>query len=243
MSTSVSIIMTPWNRTALLANTLRSIQIQNYPALQIIVVEDNPGDASTESLCRENRIEYARRIRGQHNTWTNPAQLLNHGIRKATGDIIIFQNAECKYETRTGIADLIVPVEADPMLTAVPYVQALNPDGTFKEWYMHDQGYRAGWISYFCQAIRRDAVMAIQGFDETYRGYGYEDDDFELRLIKHGVKSRYMPHVLVSHQWHPQFVYNGGEHDREQIFFRNRNAIHAGTRPIVANLGTEWGKL
>lgn len=243
MTTSVSIIMTPWNRTNLLTRTIRSIEQQSYPNLQIIVIEDDPGDDSTELLCREHRVEYAKRIRRQRNVWTNPAPLLNHGIRKATGDIIIFQNAECMYETHTGIADLIAPIESDPMLTTVPYVQALNPDGTFKEWYMHSEGPRAGWISNFCQAVRRDIAVELRGFSEDYTQYGYEDDQWELRLIKRGIRPKYVPHVLVSHQWHPQFVYDGGERDREQMFFRDRDAINAGIKSIVANEGRDWGVL
>ena len=40
----VSIVMTPRDRTRLLMVTLESITRQNYPDLEIIIVEDRPSD-------------------------------------------------------------------------------------------------------------------------------------------------------------------------------------------------------
>lgn len=47
--------------------------------------------------------------------------------------------------------------------------------------------------------------MAVNGFDELFQGWGYEDSDLVIRLIHHGVtrkEGRFA--VPVLHLWHPQ---------------------------------------
>ncbi len=54
-------------------------------------------------------------------------------------------------------------------------------------------------------ATWRDDYLAINGFDEAYEGWGSEDNDFVLRLIRHGVyrkDGRFS--VPVLHLWHAQ---------------------------------------
>jgi GT2 family glycosyltransferase len=241
--TSVSIIMTPFNRTPLLRNTVDSIVRQKYPNLQVIVVEDRPSEASAQVLCEQNGFLYAARRRSQEG-WMNPAPLLNHAIKRATGDIVIFQNAECKYETLTGIADLVAPMIEDPTLSTSAIVQSLDEHGNFYGWYAHPRDQeRAGWFSYFCQAVRRDVVTKIQGFDEIFWGYGFEDDLFEYRLKKEGVKMRHVESVLVSHQFHPRYHYTGIEVGNESLCREVIAAVENGSQPNVANYGKPWGNL
>ena len=58
--------------------------------------------------------------------------------------------------------------------------------------------------------VWRDDFFAVNGFDESFCGWGYEDSDFAVRLIRHGVKikdGRFA--VPVLHLWHK-------ENDRSQ---------------------------
>jgi hypothetical protein len=234
--------MTPFRRTQLLTATLDTIFAQRYPNLQIVVVEDRPAEASTQLLCLRHNLSYACR-RGSGDSWENPAPLLNRGIQMATGDVLIFQNAECKHEGTNVIERLVAEVDADPMVSAVPLVQALNKNGKFESWLMHPTDTeRAGWISYFCQAVRREPVIAMRGFDEKYRGYAFEDDSFEFRLRKSGIRFKYCEDLLVSHQWHERYHYTGIEKFNEKIFFDDCKRIEAGGS-VVANQNVEWGQI
>ena len=52
--------------------------------------------------------------------------------------------------------------------------------------------------------VRLRRIIEINGFDEAYMDWGFEDDDFTRRL--HAAKSRpVLAHAtaLVFHQWHP----------------------------------------
>jgi glycosyltransferase involved in cell wall biosynthesis len=54
-------------------------------------------------------------------------------------------------------------------------------------------------------AIRRDDLLRVDGFDATFRGWGREDSDLVVRLIRSGVRckdGRFASAVL--HLWHPQ---------------------------------------
>ncbi|HEV2957915.1 MAG TPA: glycosyltransferase [Xanthobacteraceae bacterium] len=55
-------------------------------------------------------------------------------------------------------------------------------------------------------AIRREDLARVDGFDATFNGWGREDSDIMVRLIRAGVRrkdGRYATAVL--HLWHPDF--------------------------------------
>lgn len=59
-------------------------------------------------------------------------------------------------------------------------------------------------------ALWRDDFLAINGFDERYQGWGYEDSDLVIRLMRYGIQrknSRFS--IPVLHLWH-------AENDRSQ---------------------------
>ena len=54
-------------------------------------------------------------------------------------------------------------------------------------------------------AVWKSDLITINGFDESYTGWGYEDSDLVIRLIRSGVKhksGRFATTVL--HLWHPE---------------------------------------
>lgn len=53
--------------------------------------------------------------------------------------------------------------------------------------------------------VWKQDYVAINGFDETFSGWGHEDSDFAVRMIRHGIyqkDGRYA--VPVLHLWHPE---------------------------------------
>jgi predicted glycosyltransferase involved in capsule biosynthesis len=54
-------------------------------------------------------------------------------------------------------------------------------------------------------------LVAVNGFDESYQGWGHEDADLAVRLIRHGVHYKNGRFALtVLHLWH-------AENDRSQL--------------------------
>ncbi len=241
---TVSIVLPLWNRAALLARTLDSIfQQRDLPPLQVIVVEDRPANPTGASVCQRYPVEYYARHKGTG--YNNVSTIYNCGIKKATGDILMMQSAECKYETLTGIHDLVQAIEGDEFSSSVPIVQALDQRGNFDEWYCHPTGGgRPGWTGFFVHAVHRSQIMRIGGYDEIFRGYGYDDDLLLFRMKHNGIVPRFIENVLVSHQYHPRYAGAAAE----DAFNRNawqekQNAVITGRELNIANLGKEWGIL
>jgi GT2 family glycosyltransferase len=54
-------------------------------------------------------------------------------------------------------------------------------------------------------AVWRTDLVAVNGFDESYQGWGHEDADLAVRLIRHGVHYKNGRFALtVLHLWHAE---------------------------------------
>lgn len=56
-------------------------------------------------------------------------------------------------------------------------------------------------LSGFCMAIRRQTFEDLGGFDEEFKGGGFEDQDFCLRAYQAGWKVVINPRVYIHHFW------------------------------------------
>jgi predicted glycosyltransferase involved in capsule biosynthesis len=75
--------------------------------------------------------------------------------------------------------------------------------------------------------------LKINGFDENYVGWGFEDSDLAIRLFRSGIKimnGRYATNVL--HLWHPEF-------SREAIDKNKELLSQAWSRPLRAEAGVQ----
>jgi GT2 family glycosyltransferase len=250
MASKISVVMTAYKRSKLLANTLESIKMQTRQPDQIVVVEDGFDGGATQGVCIAAKneglpVEYYCRSNRPNLEYSNASVPKNISIRKAIGDILIIQCAEVKYTGPNDIANLIRPVEECGAVSSFAYCQALDELGGFQEWYAGPERC-AGWFLDFCQCVRREHVEAIRGFDEGYIGYGYEDDDFAFRLQQTGVQYRWAPEVVVQHQYHPIYNKNTGLSERGKFRLEHmKRAVNEAKKRewLVANKNFEWGSL
>lgn len=55
-------------------------------------------------------------------------------------------------------------------------------------------------------AVWREDFIEVNGFDENYMGWGYEDSDLVVRLLRHGIRRKSSKHAAtVLHLWHREF--------------------------------------
>jgi glycosyltransferase involved in cell wall biosynthesis len=234
----VSIVMTTYNRPTLLGFTLLSILHQKFQDYEIVVVDDGD-DELTSKICNAYEldgypIKCLKLDRPKSETYRNQARPLNVGLRRATGDIVILQNAECAHIDPETIAKLTTKVTETNAVFA--RVTALEPNGAQGILYC---GVGNARPYFFCGAIKRAWFEKLRGFDEDFIGYGYEDDDFASRLNKEGVTWEFTD-VEVHHQWHPL----AGRLDMDsRLYEQKMAALNAGTLGTVRNLDREWGML
>jgi glycosyltransferase involved in cell wall biosynthesis len=72
-------------------------------------------------------------------------------------------------------------------------------------------------------SIPRNALEAINGFDEEYEGYGREDTDVEIRLQNLGYKIKSMKGLAIQfHVWHPRREFTPQNDERLELLKRSR---------------------
>ena len=105
MSGLVSIILINFNGLADLPGCLRSVKSQDYRDIELIMIDNDSSDGSTEILREfaddpESRERFAgdspRLIANESNTGFSPA--LNQGIRESTGDLVMPLNTDIVLE-------------------------------------------------------------------------------------------------------------------------------------------------
>lgn len=228
----VSIVMTAYRRPDLLKNTLDSIFSQHYEDKEVIVVEDGH-DGETEPLCQQYPVKYLCRRHRPLLPFSNPAIPCNMGIKAATGEILLLQNAECQHVTPDLIQKLTDRVTADT--AQFPRVESLDAEGKHERWFTHENPGLAQRRFFFCGAILRETIISIGGYDEDYLTAAFDDNDLSDRLQAMGIEEVVNPDLLVYHQWHERPGWSAAENGR--VFESKQGANFT----IIRNQGREWG--
>jgi hypothetical protein len=185
-------------------------------------------------ICRRNRPNVG---------FSNPAIPKNIAIRAAQSPITLLQCAEVRYTKPTDLQNIIQPVEDDENIACFGPCEALDENGNHKIWYGDPELWN---YNDFCMAMRLDRVIKIGGFDENFRGYGYEDNDFNWRLEGYLTRYRWAKNVITQHQFHvghpspgsidPENEKWNQEYGSQQIYdYRDHK------RGLESNAGKKWG--
>lgn len=82
-------------------------------------------------------------------------------------------------------------------------------------------------------AVAREDFVAVNGFDESYTGWGFEDSDFASRLIDYGVRRKEaFNRAVVFHLYHSLHDKRESESKNRALFIQSLE-----NRPIRARLG------
>ena len=148
-------------------------------------------------------------LRREH---AGPASARNLGVSIATGDYIVFLDDDC-IPSQDYLRDLRRELAARPELDAIGGdVEALEPDGLVTSFFVqfgkidHQRVEPYGWQLVTANAIfRREAFLAVGGFDARYREAAGEDWDLCRRLAANGALIDRMHGATVYHD-HPRTV-------------------------------------
>ncbi|QNN45689.1 glycosyltransferase [Thermomonas brevis] len=186
-------VIIPTYRDGIRAVTaVKAILQQRLPAgdhLEIVVVDDGSGDDTVTLVSNLQRPD-VRTISLRENQGRAAAR--NAGASAARGDFIIFMDCDCIPGHPQFVARHLALLKKG-MIACVGHVS--GPDEQFWSRYQYkaslrrEHQHRTGsTFSGSSQnlAIRRDAFMAVGGFDTAYRKYGFEDRDLLIRLRQRG---------------------------------------------------------
>jgi glycosyltransferase involved in cell wall biosynthesis len=207
MQLRISVVIPTYNGGKELASVLQSLSLSTYPAFECIVVDDCSTDGSVRVAvdhgCAVVRLQ--KRV--------GPAAARNRGASLATGDILLFLDADvcvhsdtldriaCAFRTDPSIAALIGSYDDDPQAT-----DFLSQYRNLMHHYVHQSGLESAstfWSG--CGAIRRSVFHGISGFDESYSRPAIEDIELGYRLLQSGKKVLLDHDLTVKHLKHWTF--------------------------------------
>ena len=235
-----SLILTAYNRAAQLERTLKSIYAQSFKDFETIIIEDGDDGGETRKLCERFGCIYLQRKNRPDQPFANPAPLINAGIRKAQGEVLILQNAECRHVSPGAIEALTKRHRENKRLAVFASVIIDDANSEAQYWGSHIN--HAVSPYFFCGSLRREWVECLRGFDEDFKYWGAEDDDFAWRLQALGIAFEFPADIIVEHQWHPV---SKGYRKEENIalFEKHIRPLREGRESPVRNLGRDWGVL
>lgn len=209
----VSVVTATYNMAGYLAETLDSLLAQDYPHLEVIVVNDGSTD-DTASVLERYRDDPRVRVVRQDNAGQTVAK--NLGLRQARGEFIGFCDADDTWRPDKLVRQL--PRFADPAV-AVVYSDVERVDGKGRRLPYHDGPHYEGHVTApllidnfvpFPTAVVRAAVLRTAGgFDESLTMS--IDYDLWLRLSVH-YEFAFVPERLANYRvWDGQMSKKTGE--------------------------------
>ena len=198
MSLKVSIITATFNSAETVAETMRSVEEQDYPHIEHIVVDGHSLDETLEIV---RLYPHTATLISEKDLGIYDA--MNKGIRAATGDIIGILNSDDMY-IDAKVISRVAKVFQDPQVQAcyadLQYVDAQNTalvTRTWKAGKMETHSFYYGWMpphpTFF---VRKSVYDQVGLFNTSLRSAA--DYEMMLRiLVKNKMLSAYIPEVIV----------------------------------------------
>lgn len=189
----VSIIIPAHNEEKYIASTLEAVLKQDYPDFEVIVVDNNSSDRTSEIAKSFSRVKVVQ----EFNKGTNWAR--ERGRKESTGEIIVTLDSDCILPTDKWLstATSILMSKADVVAVSGPYdyydLNRLMRTLTFLTqkyvYYLTNQV-----LNFFGKGaviiggnvlIKADCLTEVGGFNTAYTFYG-DDTDTAKRLSQFG---------------------------------------------------------
>lgn len=136
------------------------------------------------------------------------AQLVNHAVHEVTAPVVLLVDADTVVPAAQILEAVRLAGEAPGLVFAFDHYQRLtraatarvlagehcHPGPSWIEWSRHDAG------SHGCIVVQRESFLAVDGYDERFAGWGYEDLDLNRRMAERWPLRR-VPGDLY-HLWH-----------------------------------------
>ncbi|GAB4356890.1 MAG: hypothetical protein Fur0042_26240 [Cyanophyceae cyanobacterium] len=220
---SVSLIVPTYGREEPLCDTLQDAIAQDYPHLEILVVDQN-AQHRPEVQAQLDHLAETGKIHLHRVPWASLPGARNYAARRATGDILIFIDDDVRMEPGfvaahvRNYADRAIGAVAGRVFDRMKLTQSCTQD--LEEFdYMPPEALDPAIAWYHLDLVRarqpqptltargcnmsfRREIFHNNGiwFDERYRGSAVrEESDFCLRIRKTGLKIWYDPEAHLVH--------------------------------------------
>lgn len=216
----ISVVMAYYNRRRQLEHTLKTIaESRQRSNTEIVIVDDfsneehRLNDLSDQwSQLKINVINMRQLV--DKKTYCNPCVPYNVGLRASKGDQIVIQNPECchigdvldyvannlsdsdylSFHTYGCTKEDLVDLYAGRAVTMFSHSKKAR-------WYNHQTERPSAF--HFCNAITRNNMKKLNGFDESYsQGHNYDDAELVTRVRTLGLDIKFVENPWSIHQYH-----------------------------------------
>jgi GT2 family glycosyltransferase len=238
----VSIIILVWNSYDVTRDCLLSLRKLDYPAFEIILVDNGSIDSSSEKLARE--FPEIKVIRNEQNLGFTGGN--NVGMRdalKRNADYLLLLNNDTIVSPNF-LSELVQVAEGDSRIGMLnPKIYYFEPSD--KLWYAggkyirwktfpvhfglrqrddgsYNQTQEVSFVTGCALLVRSEVTRKIGLLDEAFF-LSYEDVDWSARALEAGYKAMYVPASVIWHRDSYDTKRNAGLARRD--FYNMRNAV------------------
>ena len=195
----VSVVVCSYNGGRTLNQCLRSLENLDYPDFEVILVDDGSTDHTESILVRHPQV------RAIHQSNLGLSAARNVGLKAATGEVVAYTDSDC-FADRDWLSHLVYQLQRSgaaavggPNLTPEDgWLAACVAAAPGQPTHVLESNQVAEHIPGCNMAFRREALLAINGFDPLYRKAG-DDVDVCWRLQQAGMWITFAPAAFV---WH-----------------------------------------
>jgi glycosyltransferase involved in cell wall biosynthesis len=194
----VSIITTTYNSASTVRDTLLSVQQQNHPDIEHIIID---GCSTDNTLHIVSEFAHVTKTVSEKDKGIYDA--MNKGIAMATGDVIGILNSDDVYVNAQVIATVakeFSDLNIQATYADLQYVQQNDLNKIVRTWktgIFSKKNFYYGWMpphpTFF---VRKEVYEKAGLFDISLRSAA----DYEMMLrimLKHGMHAKYIPEVIV----------------------------------------------
>ncbi len=190
----VSIMMMSYNSLENVKNTLKSIETQDYPNIEIVISDGGSTDGTVEYIKKfEKKTKYEVNWVSESDKGLFDA--MNKDVHRATGDyLLVFNDQLIDKSAITKLVNAIEENDADASHADLVFLD----QGQIKRcWKMGQGKITTGWLpAHPTLLLKREVYDKYGDYDTKYRIAA--DYEFMSRIFKDGsVKLAYVPQVLV----------------------------------------------
>ena len=201
-ATPVSAIVLNYNRIAELRITLTDLSAQDYPALEIIVVDNASTDGSQEMVRKEFPSVKLMAM---------PENLGVHARRKAIeaskSPYVVLYDDDCSPSTQQDVSRLAEFLDRRPEVSVLLTAVYRTRSDFYETWGLErfavagnaEEGYEGLYLFGAGTAYRREHLLKTSAFNNDIF-WGDEEFDAALSFIANGYRLFYWPKVVTNHR-------------------------------------------
>ena len=231
--------MTTYNRPEALAEVFSGLCQQTLHPHEVLIADDGSGPA-TATLVKKLPVQAPFRVEHvwHADQGFRAATIRNKAIRRSTGDYLVLLDGDCIPDKhfiadhrqlaqqgffyqgkRTLIEERRTPVfKFADTATAARKVRLFFSSGIGNRHHLVRLPFFPASVSRRLSGVRscnmglfKDDLVAVNGFNEQFVGWGREDSELAVRLFNYGLKRKSHPFLAVCyHLWHV-------ENDRKRL--------------------------